>query len=75
MIARAERIAVGVDEGEDALLLVVVQPLPDMGQHDDDADKGGDEIDPAHAGEEQQPAADDAEQRRGAEIGLIEREQ
>ena len=31
VIAGAERIAPGVDEGEHALPLIVVQPLPDMG--------------------------------------------
>ena len=30
-----------------------------------------DEIEPAHAGEEAEAAADDAEQRRRAEIGLM----
>ena len=31
-------------------------------------------VDPAHAREEQEPAADRHEQKRGAEIGLVERE-
>ena len=43
-----------------------------MGQHDDDADEGCDEIEPAHAGEKQQSAADDPEQRGRAEIGLVQ---
>ena len=43
-----------------------------MRQHGDDADERCDEIDPAHAGEEQQSAADDPEQQRRAEIGLVQ---
>ena len=75
VVAGAERIAIGIEEGEHALLLVVVQHLPGMRQrHDHARDRPG-EIEPAHPGEKHHARADDREQRGGAEIRLGEREQ
>ena len=61
MVAGAERVALGVDQGQHALLLIIMQPLPDMRQYDDDPDHRAEEVDIAHAGQEHDAAADDGE--------------
>jgi hypothetical protein len=52
MIAGAERVALGIDEGQHAFALIIVQRLPGIGQRHDDANNTRDEIDPADTGEE-----------------------
>ena len=72
IIARAQRIAAGMQEGEDALFLVAVQMvINERGGDGDDSDHDG-EFPPAHACAEQDGAADGHGDDGGAEIGFLE---
>ena len=81
VVAGAERVGVGVEEGEDAGELVFLDELPvgavrldDRGDEADAAGGGGGEVPEADAGEEHHHPGAGEEQDRGAEVGLLEDE-
>ena len=70
VIARAQRIAVGIEEGQHALALVFVHERPGERQAADGGDGGAQEHPEPDAGHEQERAAAQQHHHRRAEVGL-----
>ena len=70
VVARAQRVLLGVEEGEDALALVVVEIGPGDGQRRRTQGTHQQELPDPHAGHEQEADTAGAQHDRGAEIGL-----
>ena len=70
VVAGAQRIAVGIEEGEHALALVFVHERPGDRQAADGGDAARQEHPEPHAGHEQERAAAQQHHHRRAEVGL-----
>ena len=70
----SERIVRGVNEGQNALALVVVKEIPDDGKRNEHArDAERDDL-PVEAGEENDGKTRDGDEHRRPEVGLLENE-
>ena len=70
VVAGAQRIAVGIEEGQHALALVFVHERPGERQAADRRDRRAEEHPEPHAGHEQQRRAAQQHHHRRAEVGL-----
>jgi hypothetical protein len=75
VVAGAQRVGAGVDQGEYALALVIVHHVPHKRQAGAKRHRAGDHHFPRQAGEEQHKKPRGHDQRGGAQVGLLEDEQ
>ncbi len=71
VIPRAQRIALGIEEGEHALTLIVMQEVPENRHAAAAKCRSGDQILPLQSAKQHHQSARSGHQQSGAQIGLL----